>query len=97
MEGVSCNVIAGALYAFPQIRLPRKAVEEATLVGKAADVIYCMQLLEETGICVVPGSGFQQKDGTYHFRTTLLPQESDLPGVIDRMMRFHAGYLAKYK
>jgi len=30
--------------------------------------MYCCQLLEETGICVVPGSGFGQKDGTYHFR-----------------------------
>jgi hypothetical protein len=27
------------------------------------------------GICVVPGSGFGQKDGTYHFRTTFLPPE----------------------
>ena len=26
------------------------------------------ELLEETGICLVPGSGFGQKDGTYHFR-----------------------------
>jgi len=27
-----------------------------------------MKLLEETGICLVPGSGFGQRDDTYHFR-----------------------------
>lgn len=31
-------------------------------------MFYCMKLLEETGICLVPGSGFGQRDGTYHFR-----------------------------
>lgn len=31
-------------------------------------MFYCMKLLEETGICVVPGSGFGQREGTYHFR-----------------------------
>jgi aspartate/methionine/tyrosine aminotransferase len=28
--------------------------------------------------CVVPGSGFLQRDGTYHFRTTFLPQEDQM-------------------
>lgn len=32
------------------------------------DMLYCLRLLEETGICVVPGSGFGQRKGTYHFR-----------------------------
>jgi len=32
------------------------------------DAMYCYELLEETGICVVPGSGFGQRQGTYHFR-----------------------------
>jgi len=35
------------------------------------DAMYCYQLLEETGICVVPGSGFGQKEGTYHFRFSI--------------------------
>lgn len=36
--------------------------------GVPADVMYCFDLLENTGICVVPGSGFGQKPGTFHFR-----------------------------
>lgn len=34
----------------------------------APDMLYCLKLLEETGICVVPGSGFGQREETYHFR-----------------------------
>lgn len=37
-------------------------------LGLAPDMFFCLQLLEETGICVVPGSGFGQREGTYHFR-----------------------------
>ena len=40
-----------------------------------ADEFYCMQVLENTGLVVVPGSGFQQMPGTFHFRTTFLPRE----------------------
>lgn len=31
-------------------------------------MFFCLRLLEETGICVVPGCGFGQREGTYHFR-----------------------------
>ena len=37
-------------------------------LGLAPDMFFCLRLLEETGICVVPGSGFGQREGTYHFR-----------------------------
>ncbi|NWV43098.1 ALAT2 aminotransferase, partial [Grantiella picta] len=36
--------------------------------NQAPDMFFCMRLLEETGICVVPGSGFGQREGTFHFR-----------------------------
>ena len=35
-------------------------VQAAKKAGKAPDFFYCMQLLEETGIVTVPGSGFKQ-------------------------------------
>lgn len=34
--------------------------------------MYCMDMIEETGIMTVPGSGFGQVDGTYHYRITNL-------------------------
>jgi alanine transaminase len=29
IEGVSCNTVAGSVFAFPQIHLPKKAIEKA--------------------------------------------------------------------
>jgi alanine transaminase len=51
-----------------QLHLPKKAIVAAKEAGQAADVFYAFQLLENTGICIIPGSGFGQKPGTYHFR-----------------------------
>ena len=97
LEGVTCNTTQGALYAFPQIQLPQGAVDRAAELGKPADAYYCLELLDNTGIVVVPGSGFGQVDGTWHFRTTILPQEDDFDDVIDRMTRFHTDFMAKHQ
>ena len=34
LEGVSCNAAEGALYAFPRITLPARAIEEAKKLGE---------------------------------------------------------------
>ena len=60
LEGYSCNKAEGAMYLFPQIHLPKKAIEAAKAAGKAPDAFYALRLLEATGIVVVPGSGFGQ-------------------------------------
>lgn len=96
LEGVTCNTAEGALYAFPRISLPIKAVEEAKRMGKSPDWLYCRDVLEATGIVVVPGSGFGQEDGTYHFRTTFLPSEEDIKGVVELLSKFHAKFIEKY-
>jgi aspartate/methionine/tyrosine aminotransferase len=82
IDGISCNAIAGAMYAFPRVTLP---------VGKS-DEKYCMALLEETGICVVPGSGFGQAEGTAHFRTTILPPTEKIRQVVEKLGAFHRAY-----
>jgi alanine transaminase len=97
LEGVTCNPAQGAMYAFPQVRLPAKAIEAAKLAKQVPDAYYCMQLLENTGICVVPGSGFGQRDGTFHFRTTFLPREDKVEDVARLMKEFHAKFMAKHK
>ena len=75
------------MYLFPQIRLPDKAVAAAKEANKEADAFYCLQLLEKTGICVVPGSGFGQVPGTLHFRTTFLAPQID--EFVHRIKTFH--------
>lgn len=68
LDGVSCEDTEGALYAFPKIDLPPAAIDAAKAAGKAPDVFYCLELLKETGLSCVPGSGFGQAEGTFHFR-----------------------------
>jgi len=48
------------MYAFPKIDLGPGAIKAAEAAGQAPDLFYCLALLEETGICCVPGSGFAQ-------------------------------------
>lgn len=97
IEGFSCNTVQGAMYAFPQIKLPEKAIEAAKKAGQSPDTFYAFQLLENTGICIVPGSGFGQKPGTYHFRTTILPQKEKLKEMLELFRKFHVKFLAEYK
>jgi alanine transaminase len=93
---MTCNPIQGAMYAFPQIHLPDSFVEEANQHQVPADEYYCLKLLEATGIIVVPGSGFGQEEGTWHFRTTFLPPEDKMDAVMDRMRTFHVNLLESF-
>ncbi|EGT34247.1 hypothetical protein CAEBREN_31397 [Caenorhabditis brenneri] len=97
IDGISCNPVQGAMYAFPQITIPQKAVEIAQSRNQHPDFFYAMELLESTGICVVPGSGFGQRDGTYHFRTTILLKPELFKDMLARFTDFHAKFLAQYK
>ncbi|XP_052207093.1 alanine aminotransferase 2, mitochondrial-like isoform X3 [Diospyros lotus] len=59
LEGISCNKAEGAMYLFPRLHLPQKAIEAAEA---APDAFYCCRLRNATGIVVVPGSGFGQDE-----------------------------------
>jgi aspartate/methionine/tyrosine aminotransferase len=82
IPGIQCNALTGAMYAFPRITLP----------PGTTDAEYCLALLEETGICVVPGSGFGQLPGTCHFRTTILPPQEEIETVVRKLAAFHASF-----
>ncbi|KDE04574.1 hypothetical protein MVLG_05042 [Microbotryum lychnidis-dioicae p1A1 Lamole] len=95
LEGVECNEAEGALYLFPTVHLPPKAIEAAKKANLAPDAFYCLELLQATGICVVPGSGFGQKEGTFHFRTTFLAPGTDK--FAKRLQQFHEGFMKQYR
>lgn len=96
LPGVTCYIPDGAMYAFPRIDLPRAAVLAAKTQGKAPDVFYALRLLDDTGICVVPGSGFGQAEGTFHIRTTFLAPEEQMPSVQQKFIDFHTRFFAEY-
>jgi alanine transaminase len=85
------------MYAFPRIELPAKAIAHAKSKNMAPDAFYCFQLLEKTGICVVPGSGFKQQPGTYHLRTTILPPIDQMKAMVERFRTFHLSFLREWK
>lgn len=96
LEGVVCQETEGAMYSFPRITLPPAAIEAAKAKGKSPDVMYCLELLDETGISTVPGSGFRQLPGTFHLRTTILPSEEKFDDLIARFRNFHQGFIRRY-
>jgi len=96
LQGVRCNEAEGAMYLFPRITLPINALKAATAAGKNPDTYYCLEMLNATGLCVVPGSGFGQRDGTWHFRTTFLPPEDKVQGVLSRLADFHSGFMKQF-
>jgi len=80
----------------PRIYLPRKALDEANANNQTPDTLYALSLLEETGICVVPASGFGQKEGRVGFRTTFLPKDEQLFRAISEFKKHHKLFCAKY-
>ncbi|HPW20898.1 MAG TPA: aminotransferase class I/II-fold pyridoxal phosphate-dependent enzyme [Vicinamibacterales bacterium] len=102
VPGMSVDVPQGALYAFVRFELPlgpgadagaMPEAERAALIAER-EAAYCLALLEETGICVVPGSGFGQPPGTLHFRTTFLPPRDEIEALVSRLGEFHVKYAA---
>ncbi|KFM78212.1 Alanine aminotransferase 2, partial [Stegodyphus mimosarum] len=97
VEGLSCSKIAGSIYAFPKIELSKKALQEAQRRKQSPDEFYAMELLETTGISVLPGYVLGQRPETYHFRLTILPQMDKFKIIIERILDFHLQFLKKYK
>lgn len=93
LDGIECQKPQGAMYLFPRLNLPYKAVQKALHLEMTPDEFYCKELLEATGICTVPGSGFGQKPGTYHLRTTFLAPGSEWN---ESWERFHKQFMEKY-
>ncbi len=71
---------AGAFYLFPRIEA----------IGKRwkSDVEFASALLNETGVLVVHGSGFDSVYGKDHFRAVFLPDESMLAEAFDAIENF---------
>lgn len=93
LDGFQCQEPEGGMYLFPRILLPSKAIQASINEGYEPDEYYCHKLLDATGICIVPGTGFRQEPGTYHIRTTFLPPGTEW---ITRWKQFHLQFLNEY-
>lgn len=105
IEGMYTENPQGAMYAFVKFELPHKkgvdvnsmSADDRYSYESKRDNDYCMSLLEETGICVVPGSGFGQLPGTLHFRTTFLPPRDEIEDLVKLIKNFHLNYVKSIK
>jgi alanine transaminase len=82
------------MYLFPTITIPDKAVEAAKKECRKPDEFYAFRLLDATGVCVVAGSGFGQKENTLHFRTTFLAPGTEWVG---RITKFHENFMNEFR
>jgi len=97
MKQISCTEIEGAMYGFPQVHFSDKFIQEAKKQGKQPDFIYCMEMVNKTGIMTVPGSGFGQAKGTYHFRiTNLVNPTSHMEAVLQNLKTFNDDFHATH-
>ena len=97
MDNVKAKHIEGALFSFPKVSFSKNAILAAEKEGMEVDLFYCLEVLKNTGIVLVPGSGFKQSPGTYHFRITILvlPQKK-LESKMEALKEFNNSFHAKY-
>ncbi|OEH78337.1 alanine aminotransferase 2 [Cyclospora cayetanensis] len=97
VPGITCQRIEGSVFGFPRIDIPKKAQEAAALEGLAPDLFFCLELLKATGIVGVAGSGFGQKEGTFHVRICILPDEALLADMTEKFGKFYLEFVQKYR
>jgi alanine-synthesizing transaminase len=79
IPGVTCVKPSAALYMFPKL--------DPVIYPIADDQQFFMELLQETRVMLVQGTGFNW-DAPDHFRIVFLPHEDDLREAINRVAKF---------
>ncbi len=87
IPGVSCVKPDAALYMFPKL--------DPKMYPIADDRQFFMELLKETRVMLVQGSGFNYSDNQ-HFRMVFLPHEDDLREAIGRIAKFLEAYRTQH-
>jgi len=85
VPGISCVKPEGAFYAFPKLNI------------KNSDNHFVAELIKETGVVVVPGTGFGQTPGTKHFRLVFLPQDDVLEKAYKNIGEFYNRYIEQFE
>jgi alanine-synthesizing transaminase len=87
IPGVSCVKPSAALYMFPKLDPKVYPIED--------DQQFFMELLQETRVMLVQGTGFNWKTPD-HFRIVFLPHEDDLREAIGRVAKFLETYRKRH-
>jgi len=87
IPGVTCVKPSAALYMFPRL--------DPKIYPIADDREFFLELLQDTRVMLVQGTGFNWPDPD-HFRIVFLPHEDDLREAIGRIARFLDSYRKRH-
>jgi alanine-synthesizing transaminase len=87
IPGVSCVKPAAALYMFPRL--------DPEIYPIADDRQFFLELLQETRVMLVQGTGFNWPSPD-HFRIVFLPHEDDLREAVGRIAKFLESYRKRH-
>jgi alanine-synthesizing transaminase len=87
IPGVTCNKPDAALYMFPRLDPKLYPIQD--------DRQFFLELLQETRVMLVQGTGFNYPD-MQHFRIVFLPHEDDLREAVGRIARFLENYRKRH-
>ena len=87
IPGVTCVKPSAALYMFPKL--------DPTMYPIVDDQQFFLELLQETRVMLVQGTGFNWS-APDHFRIVFLPHEDDLREAIGRVAKFLEGYRKRH-
>ena len=87
IPGVTCNKPQAALYMFPRLDPKVYPIQD--------DRQFFLELLQQTRVMLVQGSGFNYPD-QQHFRIVFLPHEDDLREAVGRIARFLDNYRKRH-
>jgi alanine-synthesizing transaminase len=87
IPGVSCVKPSAALYMFPRLDPRMYPIKD--------DQQFFMELLQETRVMLVQGTGFNWPSPD-HFRIVFLPHEDDLREAVGRISRFLQQYRSRH-
>ena len=87
IPGVTCVKPSAALYMFPKL--------DATMYPISDDQEFFLELLQETKVMLVQGTGFNWPNPD-HFRIVFLPHEDDLREAIGRVAKFLESYRKRH-
>jgi alanine-synthesizing transaminase len=87
IPGVTCVKPQATLYMFPRL--------DPKVYPIADDRQFFLEVLKETRVMLVQGTGFNYPDNQ-HFRIVFLPHEGDLREAINRLAKFLAQYRARH-
>uniref|UniRef100_A0A8C1UCL0 alanine transaminase n=1 Tax=Cyprinus carpio TaxID=7962 RepID=A0A8C1UCL0_CYPCA len=88
LPGISCQPLKAGFFVFPCLHFPPKAIKWKRQMKP--DMLYCLHLLEETGLHVRPGCEYGQRKDSHHIRFNIMED------ALQRMKTFHTRFMKEF-